>query len=401
MKRSIGLCCAAALMIVGFSGLTHAVETIEIKIGDDAKLVKVSDKNSPFTGKRAAVDVAVLLDTSNSMDGLISQAKSQLWTIVQEFAAAKKAGQTPVLRVALFEYGNSDLPASEGYIRQVVQLTDDLDEVSKSLFSLKTHGGDEYCGQVIDEAVKRLDWVKDANSYKAIFVCGNEPFTQGSVKYQDSCKGAIGKGIVVNTVHCGSYSDGVSGQWEAAASMSEGKFLNINQDKKIVHIKCPQDKLILELNGKLNKTYLWFGDATQRAYYARNQVAQDENARHLSESVLLSRAAAKSGAGYGNSKRDLIDAMGADADALSAIPEAKLPTELQKMKPADRAKHIDKLTAERKLLQQQIAKLNKERAEYIAKQRKAEAGDKDATLGDAFIDAVRLQLKESGFEVAK
>ena len=53
----------------------------------------------PFSGQRPAVDVAILLDTSNSMDGLINQAKSQLWTIVQQFAKAKKKGQTPVLRV--------------------------------------------------------------------------------------------------------------------------------------------------------------------------------------------------------------------------------------------------------------------------------------------------------------
>ena len=96
--------------------------------------------DSPFSGDRSAVDVAILLDTSNSMDGLIGQAKSQLWKIVQQFALAKKAGKTPLLRIALFEYGNSGLPASEGYIRQVVPLTDDLDAVSEGLFSLQTNG---------------------------------------------------------------------------------------------------------------------------------------------------------------------------------------------------------------------------------------------------------------------
>ena len=78
--------------------------------------------------------MAILLDTSNSMDGLINQAKSQLWTIVEQFAKAKKNGQTPLLRVALFEYGNTRLPAAEGYIRQVVPLIDDLDKLSQSLF---------------------------------------------------------------------------------------------------------------------------------------------------------------------------------------------------------------------------------------------------------------------------
>lgn len=121
---------------------------------------------TPFAGNRPAVDIAILLDTSNSMDGLISQAKSQLWSIVQLFADAKKSGKTPSLRVSVFEYGNTNLPASEGYIRQVVQLTDDMDKVSEVLFGLRTNGGDEYCGMVIEQAIKRLDWADEPNSYK-------------------------------------------------------------------------------------------------------------------------------------------------------------------------------------------------------------------------------------------
>jgi len=39
-----------------------------------------------------------------------------------------------VLRVALLEYGNTRLPAAEGYLRQVVPLTDDLDKLSEALF---------------------------------------------------------------------------------------------------------------------------------------------------------------------------------------------------------------------------------------------------------------------------
>ena len=68
-------------------------------------------------GKAPAVQLALLLDTSNSMDGLIDQAKTQLWKIVGEFAKTKLAGKSPRLEVALYEYGNDNLPATEGYIR--------------------------------------------------------------------------------------------------------------------------------------------------------------------------------------------------------------------------------------------------------------------------------------------
>jgi hypothetical protein len=188
--------------------------TITIKNPPAGEERKTNPKE-PFTGDRPAVDVAILLDTSNSMDGLISQAKSQLWTIVQQFAEAKKRGKTPHLRVSVFEYGNTSLPASEGYIRQVVQLTDDLDKISEALFALRTNGGDEYCGMVINEALKRLDWNSEPNAYKAIFIAGNEPFTQGSVDYKKACKRAIESGIVVNTIHCGNYQKGVQGKWQS------------------------------------------------------------------------------------------------------------------------------------------------------------------------------------------
>ena len=38
------------------------------------------------------IQVALLLDTSNSMDGLIEQAKTQLWKIVNELTSAEQKG---------------------------------------------------------------------------------------------------------------------------------------------------------------------------------------------------------------------------------------------------------------------------------------------------------------------
>src|SRR6187455_33691 len=65
--------------------------------------------------KGQSIMLALLLDTSNSMDGLIEQAKSQLWKIVNELAAAKCGdGTQPSIKIALYEYGNDGLPPSEG-----------------------------------------------------------------------------------------------------------------------------------------------------------------------------------------------------------------------------------------------------------------------------------------------
>lgn len=360
-------------------------------------------EKEPFNGTRPAVDMAILLDTSNSMDGLIEQAKSQLWTIVQQFAKAKKAGKTPALRVAVFEYGNTRLPASEGYVRQLVGLTDDLDKVSESLFALTTSGGDEYCGQVINEALKRLDWSEEPNAYKTIFVAGNEPFTQGPVNYEQTCKKAIESGVVVNTIHCGNYQAGVSGMWQHGAQLAEGEYLNINQDQKVVVIKTPQDKILIELNRRLNRTYLWYGERDVRLKYRSNQVEQDENTlKLLGPSGLSSRAAVKGGSLYSNDGRDLVDSFNRDKMILDKVDVNELPDNLKKMSAPQRAEFVKKKAGERKTIQDQIAQANRERAKFIAKERsKQAASSNEDTLGAAVEAAITKQLKKSGFELGK
>src|SRR5688572_23380126 len=233
----------------------------------------------PAAEDRPIVQIAILLDTSGSMQGLIEQAKGQLWKIVNEFINARQNGKVPEVQVALFEYGKSTLPAAEGYIRMIQPLSNDLDKISEELFALKTNGGDEYCGWVIREAVNRLTWSTSPNVYRAIFIAGNEPFTQGSVKYSESCKAAVAKGIIVNTIHCGGSADGVATKWQDGALLADGKFMNIDQNQAVVHFEAPQDAEIVRLSTALNDTYVAFGLNGSESRV--RQSAQDANALSL------------------------------------------------------------------------------------------------------------------------
>src|SRR5688572_14402917 len=98
---------------------------------------------------KALVQMAILLDTSNSMDGLIEQTKSQLWKIANDLQYSTQRGVRPTLEIALFEYGNNRLSPGENYVRQVLPFTSDLDLVSEKLFGLRTSGGSEFAGAVI------------------------------------------------------------------------------------------------------------------------------------------------------------------------------------------------------------------------------------------------------------
>jgi len=88
---------------------------------------------------QAKVQIAILLDTSGSMNGLIEQTKTQLWKVVNTFIGAKQNGQVPFVEVALYQYGmNGNAPH---FIRAIQPLTRDLDQISEDLFALSTNGG--------------------------------------------------------------------------------------------------------------------------------------------------------------------------------------------------------------------------------------------------------------------
>ena len=132
------------------------------------------------------IQVALLLDTSNSMDGLINQAKSRLWNIVNTLTTLRFEGNEPEIQIALYEYGNDRLRAADNYIRLVAPLTTDLDLISEKLFSLTTDGGLEYCGAVIRNATKELRWSTNDRDIHLIYIAGNEPFTQGKISYREA-----------------------------------------------------------------------------------------------------------------------------------------------------------------------------------------------------------------------
>jgi len=351
------------------------------------------------TQAQPRIQIAILLDTSNSMDGLINQARQQLWKIVNEFATAKQNGKTPKLEVALLQYGNNSLPAKEGYIELVVGFTDNLDAVSEKLFALKTNGGNEYCGQVIDVAVRSLSWSPANSDLKTIYIAGNEPFTQGPVDFRKACKSAVEKGITVNTIHCGNDAAGVGGKWKDGALLADGSYVSINQDRKVVAINAPQDKKIVELSTKLNTTYIAYGETKKREAQAANQVAQDKNAAKLGTYAVVNRAFTKGSANiYCNSQWDLVDALKEKKIDLTKIKKEHLPKELQKLSLAECKAYIKKKADERANISKDIADLKKARDAYVAKKRRelAKTGKVDA-LETAVIKSLRTQATKKRF----
>lgn len=343
--------------------------------------------------RKPVIQLAILLDTSNSMDGLIDEARTQLWRVVNELGNARKDGVQPELQVALYEYGNDGLPAKGGFIRRVLPFTTDLDRISEELFALKTNGGQEYCGQVIGEAVRGLQWSASGDDLKVIFIAGNEEFTQGSVDYRPSVAGAIARGIIVNTVFCGDRAQGLATSWGAGATMAEGRFVAIDQDAGVAEIETPQDQEIAILGAKLNETYIAYG--AKGAEGITRQSAQDQNLS-LKKGANVQRQIAKSSANYSNATWDLVDATKQGAADVEKIKAADLPREMRAMTVAQRKEHIRLTEKKRAEIQKKITVLDAERRKSIAA-RQRNVPPAATTLDEAIVGAVREAGRKRGF----
>jgi hypothetical protein len=342
---------------------------------------------------RNTLQVAILLDTSNSMDGLINQARTQLWRIVNEMAKAKRDGNPVTLQIAVYEYGNTQL--RDGMtIRQVLPFTSDLDTVSKELFALTTSGGDEYCGAVIERSLAELKWGSVDNP-KIIYVCGNEPFTQGPVDFRRVCPSALKRDVIVNTIHCGSQNDGVNGQWASGAALGGGVFSNITGDDRYVEIPTPYDRPLAELNVKLNSTYIAYGSGGGVGMSKQN--AADSSNFASSVQGGYSRVEAKASRLYRNAEWDLVDAADAKDFDVAKVDKSTLPPELASKSNDELNALIAGRRAEREKVREEIRKLILERENYrVAELKKQASGTPGALLEDALLKSLREQCAKKG-----
>lgn len=352
----------------------------------------VIETNTTEKSEKPEIKVALLLDTSNSMDGLIDQAKAQLWKIVNELSYAKCENQSPNLKIALYEYGNDNLNADEGYVRQVIAFSEDLDEISKSLFSLTTNGGNEYCGKVIKTAVHQLEWGTNKEDLKLIFIAGNEPYTQGRTNYKVASALAHDKDITVNTIFCGDYNQGIVTKWKDGADLTHGNYMTIDHNQATVHIASPYDDKILELNERLNQTYVAYGNAGKKKL--EMQAEQDANAIGYNKANAVSRTVSKSSRLYKNSSWDLVDAEKATDFSYDELKKNELPEELKGKTKTEIKSYVEKKRKEREKLQEEIATLNLKRRDYLAKQTE----DASNGLENALLEAIKTQAKKKNYK---
>ncbi len=344
------------------------------------------------------IQVAILLDVSNSMDGLISQAKAQLWNMVSLLGKADCDGQVPKIEIALYEYGRSSNKPSKGYVEQITPFTTDLDEVSRQLFRLTTLGGDEYCGQVMYNSLNELKWEEGPNHYKVIFIAGNEDFLQGTLPFTKACNLAKDKQVVVNTIYCGDRQQGLAEHWNLGAECGKGSYTHINADASIDLVATPYDDRLFELNKKLNATYIGYGKQARESKIKQEEADAQNYA--MSREAAAERVVVKSKKNlYKNTQWDLVDAQEEDPQFYNKVVPAELPENLRSKSKTELKAHIQLLATERTAIQKELAAIQVQREKFILSEKAIKSTGSTPTLATEMEKILREQAGLKGIRI--
>lgn len=338
------------------------------------------------------IQAAILLDVSGSMQGLIEQAKAQLWNMVSTMGRAKCEKGIPKIEIALYEYGRSTNDQNLGYIKQISAFTSDLDQLSQDLFKLSTDGGDEYCGHVIYTSLQQLQWDTSSSNYKVIFIAGNEDFLQGKVHWTLACTEAKKKGVIVNTIYCGDKMMGIREHWNLVGECGNGNYTNIDHNAQIENIPTPYDSTLIVLNTRLNGTYLGYGKRGEEK--AALQYQMDDANKSVNLGVAAKRATVKANKQlYLNSGWDMVDAAETDSTFVAKVDMKTLPDSLKNKSRAELQQIVNRKATERGLIQKEIVEANTRREAYIIAERAKAAGNKTATFETEVEKMIKEQVK--------
>ncbi len=352
--------------------------------------VQVSHPPVPNSKK---IQVLICLDVSGSMSGLIDQAKDQLWNMVSVMGRAKNNDKSPQIEIALYEYGRPSNGINNGYSKQINAFTSDLDQVSKNLFRLTIDGGDEYCSHIIYGAVNELNWDTSRNTYKVLFIAGNEDYRQGLISYTQACKAANDKGVIVNTIYCGDKIQGIREHWNLGSECGNGSFTCINQNTVVADIATPYDSSLFALNDRLNTTYISYGNLGTANYQKQAEVDKMNYSKNTSAAIKRVSVKGKKEL-YKNSVWDLVDAHTDDSTIIKKIDKKTLPESLKNKSESEIQVIVKIKKTERTLIQKEIETLNKNRESYIAKEKtKTTTTSNQPTLESEIEKIIKEQAK--------
>jgi uncharacterized protein YegL len=348
----------------------------------------------PSAAKR--VEVVFVLDTTGSMGGLIETAKEKIWSIASTLA---QAHQTPEISMGLVAYRDH----GDAYVTRVIDLDRDLDSMYAKLMDFAADGGGdgpEAVNEALQAAVERVSWSQDPGTYKVVFLVGDAPphMDYQDVKYPQVVAAAAARGIVINTIQCGSMGETVA-PWQQIAALGRGHYFTVEQAGGAVAVATPFDEQIATLAAQLDDTRLYYGSSDEVAQMADKIAATTRLNEEASVSARARRGVfnvSEAGvAGNFLGGRELVDDVASGRVDLDAVPAAELPATVAAAPPEARQAMVEATAQKREELQREIAKLGAERDAFIEAEVERNGGA-EGSLDQQIYEAVRDQAADVG-----
>ena len=208
---------------------------------------------------KPVIEVVFVLDTTGSMGPLIEGAKRKIWSIATTLIDCSPDAE---IRMGLVAYRD----IGDDFVTKTFDLTTDIQGLYADLLHLRARGGGDWpesVNEALHVGVTKMSWSRGRDSTRIIFLVGDAPphmdYAQ-DMKYPEVMRLARARDITVNTVQAGSARD-TERVWREIAQMGRGEYMPIPQDGgKIVVIETPYDREIIELQGRINRTVVPYGD---------------------------------------------------------------------------------------------------------------------------------------------
>lgn len=340
----------------------------------------------------ARLEIVFVLDTTGSMGALLDGAKQRIWGIVNEVMQESHSS----VRIGLVAYRDR----GDEYVTKVLPLTADLDQVYTTLMDYRAIGGgddEEDVRTALAEAVYKASWSPASSDLaQIIFLVGDAPPHNDYGNSADTivtANTAVQRGIVVNTIQCGTMGN-TTRAWKEIAEHGNGQYFAIADNGAVQTISTPYDEEMGNLATRLGSTFLpyGFGDGyvgkTRRAEVARQAAAAEMLITDALPEAKADRALNK----VVNTEAyigDLLQSIENGTIKTEEINPTDLPEELRTMDPAQRVAEIEKRLAERRGLRFRILELSKQREAFVEAER-----SKTNSKGESFDVVVAKTVKE-------
>jgi len=366
---------------------TPTVAPINIKPIDVSPIIK---------NEHPKIEVVFVLDTTGSMSGLIDAAKEKIWSIASTMASAQTA---PDIKMGLVAYRDR----GDAYVTKSVPLSNDLDSMYAKLMDFQADGGGdtpESVNQGLYDAVNKMQWNDDQQTYKVVFLVGDAPAHMDyndDVKYPETMALAKQKGIIINTIQAGQDAT-TTANWQKVASLGNGDYFQVEQSGNAIAIATPFDKELAELSEKLDDTRLYFGNKADKVKQALKVAATEKLHNEASDESRARRAtfnASKSGKANFLGDKELVDAISSGRIELDDITQEELPEPMQAMSADEQAVFIAEEKEQRDVIEENLKVLAKKRENYLRKKVDADGGAKDSFDAKLY-GSISAQAKEKG-----